>query len=250
MSVTLDLAQSALDAAGLFVEAARTRAAQAVAPSGAGAAGAADREQRRLHGCAWIATTHAARAAATDWARRAQVRGGLREVDELVLKIGFGEYLNQLLGGVPMSQNEFVRPGELGVAHAAAALAGAPSVQHFLAHGATAETRSALVGRLGHDVRPSEALDDETLDMVREQFRTFTAQRIAPKAHAWHLADALIPDPVLAEMAELGVFGVCIEEAYGGLGLGKLAMCVVSEELSRGWICAGSLGTRSEIAGN
>ncbi len=50
-------------------------------------------------------------------------------------------------------------------------------------------------------------------------------------------------------MAGLGVFGVCIEEAYGGLGLGKLAMCIVSEELSRGWICAGSLGTRSEIAG-
>ena len=34
-----------------------------------------------------------------------------------------------------------------------------------------------------------------------------------------------------------------------GSGLGKLAMCVVSEELSRGWIAAGSLGTRSEIAG-
>ncbi len=45
------------------------------------------------------------------------------------------------------------------------------------------------------------------------------------------------------------MFGVCIAEAHGGLGLGKLAMCVVSEELSRGWIAAGSLGTRSEIAG-
>ena len=71
----------------------------------------------------------------------------------------------------------------------------------------------------------------------------------APHAHTWHLADALIPDEVVREMADLGVFGVCIAEEHGGLGLGKMAMCLVSEELSRGWICAGSLGTRSEIAG-
>ena len=50
-------------------------------------------------------------------------------------------------------------------------------------------------------------------------------------------------------MAELGTFGICIPEEHGGLGLGKLAMCVVTEELSRAWIAAGSLGTRSEIAG-
>ncbi len=49
-------------------------------------------------------------------------------------------------------------------------------------------------------------------------------------------------------MNELGVFGLTIPENYGGLGLGKEAMCVVSEELSRGYIGVGSLGTRSEIA--
>jgi (2S)-methylsuccinyl-CoA dehydrogenase len=49
-------------------------------------------------------------------------------------------------------------------------------------------------------------------------------------------------------MAELGVFGLTIPEEYGGLSLGKEAMCVVSEELARGYIGVGSLGTRSEIA--
>jgi (2S)-methylsuccinyl-CoA dehydrogenase len=39
-----------------------------------------------------------------------------------------------------------------------------------------------------------------------------------------------------------------VPEEHGGLGLGKLAMCVVTEELSRGYIGLGSLGTRSEIA--
>ena len=84
---------------------------------------------------------------------------------------------------------------------------------------------------------------------MRAQFRAFTAETITPRAHQWHLDDALIPAEIIAEMAALGVFGVCIPEAHGGLGLGKLAMAVVSEELSRGWICAGSLGTRAEIAG-
>jgi (2S)-methylsuccinyl-CoA dehydrogenase len=50
------------------------------------------------------------------------------------------------------------------------------------------------------------------------------------------------------QMSELGVFGLTIPEAYGGLGLGKESMCVVSEELARGYIGVGSLGTRSEIA--
>jgi (2S)-methylsuccinyl-CoA dehydrogenase len=102
---------------------------------------------------------------------------------------------------------------------------------------------------LAEGARPDEGLGDESLDLMRDQMRAFTQGAITPHAHAWHLADALIPDSVIAEMAALGVFGVCIPEAHGGLGLGKLAMAVVSEELSRGWICAGSLGTRSEIAG-
>jgi (2S)-methylsuccinyl-CoA dehydrogenase len=49
-------------------------------------------------------------------------------------------------------------------------------------------------------------------------------------------------------MAELGVFGLTVPEEFGGLGLGKMAMCVVTEELSRAYIGVGSLGTRSEIA--
>ncbi len=52
------------------------------------------------------------------------------------------------------------------------------------------------------------------------------------------------------KLAQLGVFGICIPTEYEGMGMGKRAMCIVTEELSRGWIAAGSLGTRSEIAGD
>ena len=242
-------AAAAAEAALAFADAAQRAARAAIAPDGRVDGQAADREQRLLHGFAWIATTAQALQATVGWAERAAAQGRFSEVEELTVRIGLGEYCAQLQGGVAMSQNEYARPAELGLADAAARFAGDPAVADFVARGNVAQTRAALVALIRQDRRPSEALDDDTLDMVREQFRAFARDRIAPNAHGWHLADVLIPDEVVAEMAELGVFGVCIDPDYGGLGLGKLAMCVVSEELSRGWICAGSLGTRSEIAG-
>ncbi|MFN6942603.1 MAG: acyl-CoA dehydrogenase family protein, partial [Parvibaculum sp.] len=79
-------------------------------------------------------------------------------------------------------------------------------------------------------------------------FRRYAAEQVTPFAHEWHLKDDYIPMEVVKQMAELGVFGLTIPEEFGGLGLGKESMCVVSEELSRGYIGVGSLGTRSEIA--
>lgn len=249
MTDWISLADEALTGARTYADAARTRALSVVAPEGRVESALADREQRLVHGLAWIATTVAALGATASWARRSRDTGRSGAIEELVLRIGFGEYLAQLLGGLPMSQNEMVRPGELGVGDAATALASNPAVGRFLAEGNIAATRDALSRHLRDGVRPDETLDDETLDMVREQFRAFAADRIAPNAHGWHLADTLIPREIVDEMAALGVFGVCIDPEHGGLGLGKMAMCVISEELSRGWICAGSLGTRSEIAG-
>jgi (2S)-methylsuccinyl-CoA dehydrogenase len=212
-------------------------------------AAALDQHQRLVHGVAWVSTLAAALNAAQAWGERAAQRGAFGQREQLVLEIGFGEYLAQLLGGIPMTQSEFVRPTELGIDAAASVLAGNSAVRRFLAHGNTMDTRVALSDATREGGLPEESVDDETHDLIRTQFRTFTQKRIAPYAHRWHLDDVLIPDEIVAEMATLGVFGVCIDPAYGGTGLGKLAMCIVSEELSRGWICAGSLGTRTEIAG-
>lgn len=242
-------AEEACAAADEYIAAAVAAARAAVVRGDVVDPALVEREQRVVHGLAWFATTAAALRATAEWARRSQAAGRFGQIEELALRIGFGEYLHQLVSAVPMSQNEFVRPGELGLREAAERLRRSPEVASFLADGNTRQAREAFA-RLLHDGQvPDETLDDETLDLIRREFRAFTAERIAPHAHAWHLADTLIPDGVIAEMAELGVFGVCIDESFGGLGLGKLAMCLVSEELSRGWICAGSLGTRSEIAG-
>jgi (2S)-methylsuccinyl-CoA dehydrogenase len=83
---------------------------------------------------------------------------------------------------------------------------------------------------------------------VRDQFHAFAAEKITPHAHGWHMRDELIPLTLIEEMGALGVFGLTAPEVWGGSGMGKVAMCVVSEALSRGWIGTGSLGTRSEIA--
>jgi len=199
--------------------------------------------QRAHHGFAWIATSVAALEAVADWLAG---NGGGTALDRQVARLGFAETLAQLTGGLPMGQNELLRPGDLGLSSQARDLALACAE---LIDGDHAETRAAVAAALAAGQWPSEGLPEADLDTIRDQFRRFTEAEILPHAHKWHLANDLIPDATVAAMAELGTFGATIPAEFGGLGLSKLVMCVITEELSRGWIGAGSLGTRSEIAG-
>jgi (2S)-methylsuccinyl-CoA dehydrogenase len=209
-----------------------------------------DREQRATHGLAWLATYVEAVRQIGAFAARLHSTGQFTEVEQLVVRIGLGEYLAQILGGIPMSQGEIVRPADLGLSANAVAARVTPAVEELIASGNTAAHRSRLVELMR--VHPDAGLGmsglDETFQSVREEMRKFTASRIAPQAQHWHRANAYIPLDIIAQMADLGVFRLTIPTDYGGMGLGKEAMCVVSEELSRGYIGVGSLGTRSEIA--
>ncbi|MBB4613896.1 acyl-CoA dehydrogenase family protein [Novosphingobium taihuense] len=200
-----------------------------------------DERQRAAHGFAWIATSVAALEATATWAARSG-----SALDHAVARLAFAETLAQLVGGLPMGQNEIVRPADLGLGQAARVLAETCADMIAVDH---AQTRAEIAAALTQGQWPSDSFGDADLDTIRDQFRRFTDAQILPHAHKWHLANALIPDETVHAMADLGTFGVCIPEEFGGLGLGKLVMCVVTEELSRGWIGAGSLGTRSEIAG-
>ena len=204
---------------------------------------AIDAEQRAAHGFAWVATTVAALEAVAGWL---DANAGGTALDRQVATLIFAESIAQLTGGLPMGQNEIFRPADLGLSGAAASLA---SAAEALLGADLAAARAAVAVALADGQTPSESLHDAELDAIREQYRRFTDSEILPHAHKWHLANDLIPDATVAAMAALGTFGVCIPEAFGGLGLSKLVMCLVTEELSRGWIGAGSLGTRSEIAG-
>lgn len=202
-----------------------------------------DREQRAAHGFSWVATTVAALEAVLAW------RESGRETNPLDAKIAVlasAEGIGQLVGGLPMGQNEIFRPADLGLGAEARSLADSCADLLDADH---AVTRADVAMALADGNWPSETLHDADLDSIRDQFRRFTDAEIVPHAHGWHLANDLIPDATVQAMADLGTFGVCIPEEFGGLGLSKLVMCIVTEELSRGWIGAGSLGTRSEIAG-
>jgi (2S)-methylsuccinyl-CoA dehydrogenase len=239
-------AQSALTAADKLLAEVKLAVAARVKAS------SVDAEQFAAHGLAWFATYVEALRQTLSWAEALKADGTLRELEQLILQAGFGEYLSQLAGGIPMSQGEVVRPDDLGVADSVvAAFQQSAAVRRLAATGNT----SAVRGRIAELIQSSlETGDfgalglDETHAMVRDQFRKFADARVMPFAHEWHLKDEFIPMPLVEEMGALGVFGLTIPEEYGGMGLGKQAMCVVSEELSRGYIGVGSLGTRSEIA--
>ena len=209
-----------------------------------------DREQRAAHGLAWFATYAEALRQLAAYAERMSATARLGELEELIVRVGFGEYLAQMLGGIPMSQGEMVRPGDLGLTMEQVGERVTPAVEKLIATGNTAEHRARLVGlmRDHHGATVGDCGLDDTLDAIREEMRKFAESEVAPHAHQWHLTNSYIPMEVIAHMAELGVFGLTIPEQYGGMGLGKESMCVVSEELSRGYIGVGSLGTRSEIA--
>ena len=241
----------AVAAADALLDDARRAVADRVMVDGRTVSRLLDSEQRATHGLAWLATYVEALRQLADTGQRLADSGSFSETEELLLRIGGGEYLAQILGGIPMSQGEIVRLSDLGLSAAAVAARVNPAMEHLIATGNTAQRRARLVELMRHhrhDTTVGACGLDDTLDSIREEMRKFADDRVAPYAQEWHLRNDYIPLDVISHMAELGVFRLTIPEDYEGMGLGKESMCVVSEELSRGYIGVGSLGTRSEIA--
>jgi len=233
-----------------FQAAAKVAVSALVMKDGKVSAELLDRQQEAAHGYAWLSTYVATLTQMLEWAERLDGSGRLGELEALILQSLYGEYISQIIGGIPMSQGEYVRPGDMGLASGDVHALFNEDVSKLRNHGNTAEVRIAIAKHIkdGHHFG-NAALDDETLDMVRDQFHRFVEEQVVPYAHEWHLKDVLIPIELVDQVADMGVFGLTLPEEFGGLGMGKTAMCVVTEELSRGYIGVGSLGTRSEIAG-
>ncbi len=212
---------------------------------------ALEREQHAAHSLAWLATYAEALRQMHGWAERLTAADRFGTLEALILQAAFGEYLAQIGGGIPMSQGEYARLDDMGAGETARRALDAAPVRALITGGATSLIRE----QIAHIIAGRDAVAtygdcglDEDYDMIREQFRRFADEKVIPHAHEWHLKDQLVPIEIVQEMADLGVFGLTIPENLGGFGMSKTAMCVVSEELSRGYIGVGSLGTRSEIA--
>jgi (2S)-methylsuccinyl-CoA dehydrogenase len=243
----LGLTAAALPEVEALFETAREQLRAMVVHDGRVSAAALEQHQFAAHSLSWLATYTEALRQMQAWALRLQADGKFGAMESLLLQIAFGEYLSQIHGGIPMSQGEMARLQDLRLTPDAPGAAAAC----LMAQGNTPAARMALVACMrdnhGRATFGTTGLDDE-LEMIRDTFRRFADEEVIPHAHGWHLRDELIPMEIIEKLAEMGVFGLTIPEEHGGFGLSKASMVVVSEELSRGYIGVGSLGTRSEIA--
>ena len=242
----LALTTAAVPEITALFEAGRENLRGMVSDGGKVSSGLMEANQHAAHVLSWLATYTESLVQMQAWAGRLTDSGTFGDMEALLLQIGFGEYLAQIAGGIPMSQGEIARLADLDLTWTPGAAAA-----QLIASGNSQAARTALVGMMqdnhGRATFGVTGLDEE-LEMIRDQFRRFADEEVVPHAHGWHLRDELIPMEIIEKLAEMGVFGLTIPENLGGFGLSKASMVVVSEELSRGYIGVGSLATRTEIA--
>ncbi|MEM1075637.1 MAG: acyl-CoA dehydrogenase family protein [Pseudomonadota bacterium] len=245
------LTAEALPPLHALLETAKARVKEIVSADGRVSGALVEEHQTAAHGLAWLATYAQALRQMQHWADRLHSDGRFGEAEQLIHQIAFGEYLWQIYGGIQMNQGEIVRLQDLGLDQSDMRALMEPAIMTLTQSANTQAARSRLVELMQEhaaDVTVGATGLVEELEMIRAQFRRYAVEKVEPHAHDWHLNDQLIPLEIIEELAEMGVFGLTIPEEYGGFGLSKASMCVVSEELSRGYIGVGSLGTRSEIA--
>lgn len=209
-----------------------------------------EHEQYAAHGFAWYATYAETLKETLGWMKDIHEAGKFGDLEQALVCVGFGDYLAQMAGGICMSQCEIVHLTDMYLDAADGSVFEAiPQVATLIQEGNTDANRKRIVELIDADSGSFGQLGlDETHTLIRDQFRRF-ADAFADDAHQWHLNNDFIPLELIKEMADMGVFGLTVPEEYGGSGIGKLAMCLVSEELCRGYIGVGSLATRCEIAG-
>ena len=210
-----------------------------------------NQEQHAAHGLAWIATYKETLREMLNWATNLESENRFTEYEKLILQLIFSEYLCQIKTGIPMSQLEVIRPKDLGLKNGLFNEIDNNSFNDLILNGNESRDRLELANIIRESLSSNNFGSlgiDETSSMIRDQFNKFVEEHVTPYAHEWHLKDELIPMSVIDKMSELGIFGLTIPEEYGGLGMSKLAMCIVTEELARGYIGIGSLGTRTDIS--
>ena len=243
--------RDSLESINKYSDAAKEQVKKLVMEDGVVSKGLMAREQHAAHSLAWIATYKATLTELLNWAERLESENKFLETEKLILQFAFSEYLSQLWHGIPMSQMEYARPQDLGLKNGLFNELSTTSVKDLMLNGNEASDRVKLADILQNSFSSKNfgnlGLDD-TSSMIIQEFKKFVEEDVVPHAHEWHLKDELIPMEVINKMSELGIFGLTIPEEYGGLGMSKLSMCVVTEELARGYIGIGSLGTRTDIS--
>jgi (2S)-methylsuccinyl-CoA dehydrogenase len=205
---------------------------------------ALDLDQLAAHALAYVATDLAASRQLLAWASKHPTGEA-----PAVARVFIAEVVRGLRSGVWLGATESYATTEMHVTPAdIEGTVGAAALARWADEESAGDRYVAIARAHAAGVAAPLGLDDDTLVMMRGNFRKFVEERVTPIAQRIHRGDELIPMELIDAMSEMGVFGATIPETYGGQGLGKIAMCVITEELSRGYIGVGSLGTRAEIA--
>ena len=240
--------ENSLKALNELVNKAKTSVKQKVIKDNSLDSNLLEKEQFICHGFAWLKTYNIALREILNWAKKLDKNKKIFDIEKLILQSAFSEYLSQIIGGIPMWQSEIIRAHDFDIKEEDINLFLIEEIKELIKYGNTSDVKIQIAKLISDKNYGNVGLEDETLQMIQDQFKKFSEEQVMPYAHEWHLKDDLIPLEVINQMAKLGVFGLTIPETYGGLGMKKIAMCVVTEELSRGYIGVGSIGTRSEIA--
>src|SRR6185437_5414771 len=187
---------------------------QRVAIEGQATARLFDREQRATHGLAWLATYVEAVRQLAAYTERMVATGTFGEIEENLVRIALGEYIAQIIGGIPMSESEMVRLSDLGLSPAQVAARINQRIEGLTANGNTAERRARLIELMlaSHHATVGQCGLDETLETIREEMRKFVDTEVIGHAQSWHLTNSYIPMEIIGQISELGVFGLTIPE--------------------------------------
>jgi (2S)-methylsuccinyl-CoA dehydrogenase len=230
-------------------ETARQRLRLRVTEGGKISAAKLDREQLGAHALAYLMTEYQAVFHLDAWSRAVAASGAGGVFERHIAETYAAELVRSLRGGIDLGQTETIPLSELGLGpDVVAETIQRPDVAAWADAHTSAERYLEIANLAREKGGGALGLDDDTLVQSQREFRKFVDREVKPIAQEIHRKDILIPLELVQKLSDLGVFGLTIPEAYGGLGLGKIAMCVVTEELSRGYIGVGSLGTRAEIA--
>ncbi len=231
-TLILSAARSGLDAA---LEAGRriTNAGKAI-----------DDHQVHAERLAYSATEVAAAEALAAYARDRHVAGGGDPTTDAMAAAFAAEIADRLRARIDGHRDDF------GVSDVVLAKGlGAPDVQAAI----RAAQHEARFRQIGQEVIRTRGvsnayIDGDLAEMARDSARAFARKVVAPLAERLHRHDDLVPETIIAQMAELGYFGMSVPEEYGGQGMGNLPMIIITEELSAASLAgAGSLITRPEI---
>jgi len=143
---------AAVEAAGVYADAARESLKAHLVKDRRLDRALMEEHQYACHGFSWLATYVEALRQTLAWAIALDSESKFGELEELIVRIGFGEYLSQITGGIPMSQSEIIRPADMWVSDEDVHAFHTPAVKSLIEGGNTPQNRWKLARLIEHGV--------------------------------------------------------------------------------------------------